>query len=157
VTDIVDFRATNPGLTCLAAVEAGSDIWSDMSLLDGNEAGEAHTVLNLFLAQPDPAPFLAGDIAGRVLRGVPSVLVGRESFVVVLNAGLLGIPKPALPDAGLPSAFVADANVDFRLADDAADDRTGRAGDLVPAVSGIDIRFTAELAEDLEFSSEALA
>lgn len=156
MTDIVDFRATNPGLTCLAAVEAGSDIWSDMSLLDGNEAGEAVTVLNLFLAKSDPVPFLAGDIAGRVLRGVP-VLVGRESFVVVLNAGLLGIPTPALPDAGLPSEFVADANVDFRLADDAAEDRTGRAGDLVPVVPGIDIRFTAELAEDLEFSSEALA
>lgn len=157
MTDIVDFRATNPGLACLAAVEAGGGIWSDITLLDGNEAGEADTVLDLFLAESDPVSFLAGDIVGRVLRGVPSVLVGRESFVVVLNAGLLGVPTPALPDAGLPSAFVADANADFRLVDDVADDRTGRANDLVPAVPGIDIRFAAELAEDLEFSSEAPA
>lgn len=157
MTDIVDFRATKPGLTCLAAVEAGSDLWSGMGLSDGNEAGEADMVLNLFLARSDPLAFLVDDMAGRVLRELLSVFVGRESFVVVLSTGLLGIPAPALPDAGLLSALVADAKVDHRLAEDAADDSTGRAGDLVAAVPGIDVRFTAELAEDLEFSSEPLA
>ncbi len=124
-----------------------------MGLTDCTEAGEADMVLSLFLARSDPVGFFAEDVIGRVL----SVLVGRELFVVVLNAGLTVVPAPDLSDAGLLSEIVVDAIVDLRPPDDAADDRAGRTGDRVAAVPIVAIRLATKLVEDLEFSSEPLA
>jgi len=95
---------------------------------------------------------------GRVLRGVlvVLVLVGRELFVAVRNGCLAEVPEPSLSDAGLLSAFVFDATVDLRLADDAADDAAGRVGDLVAAVLDVDCRLAAKAAEGFRFSSELL-
>ena len=115
MTDIVDFRVTSPGLTAFLAVRAGGVLWSDTGFPDCDGAGEARMVLNLFLARSDPVPFLVDINVGRLLRGVLVVLVliGRELFVVVRNGCLAEAPEPSLPDPGLLSAFVLDANIDL--------------------------------------------
>ena len=111
---------------------------------------------NFFLVTSDPpASFVDGTVE-RVLRAVLGLLAGREVFVVVLSAGLAGLPVPTLLLAGLLSAFVLDINVDPRVAEDAADGSAGRAGDLVVGVLDKAIRFAAEFAEDFEVSSEPL-
>ncbi len=48
MTDIVDFRVANPGLTAFLAVGAGGVLGSDAGFPGCDSDGEAGMVLNLF-------------------------------------------------------------------------------------------------------------
>ena len=158
MTDIVDFRVGNPGLGS-PAFDVGTALGSDVGLPDGNRAGDAGIVLNLFLVGSDAFVGFADETRGRAVRGVLLVLVGRELVVEVREAGLAGAPAFVLLDVGLVSALAFDTIVDLRLADDAVGDAAntaGRAGALAAAVFDIESLLGAALAGDFEFSSAPL-